>query len=430
MDWIVERFESFGDRTACLESGRNWTYADLICAIVEAGEKLSAQRVITLSTEHCVEGLATILAIATTKHIALPIAHDIAVAERTQIETIAGLGPSPEPELFDQLPCSGLILFSSGTSGEPKAMLHDLPALLNRFRAISQRKDRCLLLLRPDHIGGLDTAFRCLFAGSTLVIPESRTPESAAEAIQNHQVNILPASPTFLNLMLLQKVSEHYDCSSLEIIAYGAETMPQALLLRLHKAFPNVSLEQKFGTSETGALRTQSSGNESLFFRIKDADTEWKIIDQELWLKTPSRILGYLNFEPHGLENDGWYRTGDIVEEGADGYIRIVGRASSVINVGGQKVHPSEVEAVLNELDGVDASQVYGEADPITGQRVACEIVSALGGDSRVWKRQVRRHCRGKLAAWKIPSQISVVDRLSLNVRLKSSSPGGSKESH
>ena len=195
--------------------------------------------------------------------------------------------------------------------------------------------------------------------------------------------------------------------------------MPQKVLNRLAKVFPKAQLQHQFGTSEPGAIRIKSIDNESLFFRIEDSDTQWKIVEEELWLKTPSRILGYLNAADKGLEADGWYRTGDLVETDDHDNLRIIGRVSAVINVGGQKVHPSEVEAIINEIEGIEAVSIYGMAAPITGSAVACEIVVSGDEGSRTWKRTIRNHCRGKLAPWKIPSSVKIVDSISVNIRMK-----------
>ena len=416
MNWLRDRLKSFGSKTACIEAGNVWTFKEFIRAIDTAKSALGPQRIVPIETASTVEGLARLLAIAESNHIALPLPPEIPAAEQAHMRETSASSP-----LYDRLPGSGLLLFSSGTSGEPKGMLHNLPNLLKRFVPVKPHRDRTLQLLLIDHIGGLDAALRCLLSGSTLVIPEARTPKAAACTIEKHKVNILPASPTFLNLMLINRVHEEYDCRSVEIIAYGAEAMPQSLLNRLGTAFPKADLQQKFGTSETGAVRIESSSRDSLFFRIKDPDTEWKVIEDELWLKTPSRILGYLNAEEDSLEADGWYRTGDLVEEGPNKTLRIIGRKSSTVNVGGQKVHPAEVEAVLHEIEGLEACRVYGEPDPITGQRVACEIFISEAKDPRKWKRAIRNHCRGKLAPWKIPATVKVGDRLSVNARMKHS---------
>ena len=416
MTWIRQKLASCGDRIACHEAGKAWSYAEFIKLIDHATTQVPSKgaAVIEVQAPTTIEGLAMILAIAETGHIALPLPAELPEAEQDKRRLIAD-----SSQLYNQLEGSGLVLFSSGTSGEPKGMLHNLNALLGRYKNLSARKDRSLLLLLIDHIGGLDSAFRCLFSGSTLVVPENRSPEAAGQAIASHQVNVLPASPTFLNLMLLSGTAQKHDLSTVEIIAYGAEAMPQKVLSRLAKTFPNAQLQQKFGTSETGAIRIKSIGNESLFFRIEDSYTQWKIVEEELWLKTPSQVLGYLNAANKGLEADGWYRTGDLVEADDRNNLRIIGRASAVINVGGQKVHPFEVEAILNEIKGIEAVGVYGMEAPITGSTVACEIVVSGDEGSRVWKRTIRNHCRGKLAPWKIPSSVKIVDTISVNIRMK-----------
>lgn len=415
MDWIKKRFESYGGKVAYIEDGSSTSYENLLALIEEASAKLPEGRhVITVDTSSTIAGLAQMIAIAGSENIAFPILATSSETERSRMIEISQCSP-----LYEQLDASGLILFSSGTTGEPKGMLHDLPALLNRLEQTSPRQDRTLQLLLIDHIGGIDAAMRCLLAGSTLVVPDLLDPETVGAYIEQYQINILPASPTFLNLMLLNNVHEQYNCSSLEIIAYGAEAMPQTLLNRLGQTFPKAKLQQKFGTSETGAIRIQSTAGDQLFFRIKDSDTSWKIIDHELWLKTPSRILGYLNADNNSLETDGWYRTGDLVEAGENNSIRIIGRKTDMINVGGLKVHPSEVEAVLNEIPEIVSCRAFGETDPITGQHVACEIISTSTKDPREWKRTIRTHCRDKLAAWKVPSHITLKGALHINHRLK-----------
>ena len=440
MSWIDQQFAEFGAKLACYEDGRTWTYADFVAEVDRIETLLSpamgqAPAVIAIQTAGTMHALAAVLAIVRLKQVALPLSSEMPMAEQVEQQRIAGAtfvlsaeGLRSQPpianasKLINQLSArghAGLILFSSGTSGEPKGMLHDLNALLDRYREVRPRADRTVQLLLADHIGGLDSAFRTLFAGSTLVVPEARSAVAVGEAIERYNVNILPASPTFLNLMLLAHVTEKFDCSSLEVIAYGAEPMSARLLGRLVKAFPDTAFQQKFGTSETGAIRIKSQSTDSVYFRIEDSGVEWRVQDAELWLKTSSRILGYLNADESSLEADGWYRTGDLVEEAEAGYLRIIGRRSQLINVGGQKVHPAEVEQVLSEIEGVDACAVFGQAAPVTGSMVACEIVTASSQDLRAWKRLIRSHCRGRLANWKIPVAIELRAELSMTDRLK-----------
>lgn len=411
--------QGYAGATACIENGRDYSYADLLARIDQVAIRLPPERtIIPIEEPSIFEGLAQLLAIADSPHLAIPLPH-LPEGQQRVMRAAAGLDGASMPKLYDELTRSGLILFSSGTSGKPKGMLHNLPALLRRYEGVRPRRDRVLQLLLIDHIGGLDAALRCLLAGSTLVIPKARTAEAAAASIAAHRVSVLPASPTFLNLMLINGVHQSYDCSSVKIIAYGAEAMSAPLLSRLGEAFPGAELQQKFGTSETGAIRIESAGRDSLFFCIKDRDTEWKILEDELWLRNPARILGYLDTSTGGLENDGWYRTGDLVEQDGEGRIRIVGRASALINIGGQKVHPTEIETVLLEMLEVEACRVFGESNPITGQQVACEIFSQAERNLQSWKQSIRQHCRGKLAPWKIPSSVTICPELQVSDRLK-----------
>ena len=440
MDWIDDRFIDFAEKPACYEVGRCWTYndlstetdrfADLISRIIEP-----VPAVIAIRLDCTMEAIAALLAVKQCRQIALPQYTDMPIAEQDEQQRIAkasfllnkeGIEPlvskTKKSGLINQLAerkHSGLILFSSGTSGEPKGMLHDLAALLDRYQTVRPRTDRTLQLLLTDHIGGLDSALRTLFAGSTLVVPEARTALAAGSAIEQHRVNILPASPTFLNLMLLAGVADKFDCSSLEIVAYGAERMPKELLTRLNMAFPHAQFQQKFGTSETGTVGIRGQNTESVYFRIDDPGVEWRVKNGELWLKTGSRILGYLNAEDTSLDADGWYRTGDLVDELEDGYLRIIGRRSDVINVGGQKVHPSEIEQVIAEMEDVDACFVFGKPAAITGNVVACRIVTKTDMDVRSWKRRIRKHCQSRLAGWKIPAVVELSKELSLTSRLK-----------
>ncbi len=106
----------------------------------------------------------------------------------------------------------------------------------------------------------------------------------------------MPQVLLFLNLILIS--GEHkkkYDLSALRMITYGTETMPQSLLLRLKEQFVKVKFLQTFGTSETGISTTASQSSESLYMKLDDANCEYKIVDGELYLRSATQVLGYLN---------------------------------------------------------------------------------------------------------------------------------------
>jgi acyl-CoA synthetase (AMP-forming)/AMP-acid ligase II len=263
-----------------------------------------------------------------------------------------------------------------------------------------------LALLGFDHIGGLNPLLNALAAGSLLAVPSSRTPADVAAAVERHRVVLLPASPTFLNLLLAADVTA--DLTSLRVITYGTEPMPESLLARLKAAFPRVRFIQTFGTSETGIIHTVSPQAGSTFFRFDDGRAVWKVVDDELWLRSATQIEGYLNASNESFTADGWFRTGDKVETGPDGTLRIIGRLGETINVGGEKLMPAEVESVVLGVPGVADCRVRGEAHPLTGQTVAVDVVS-FTTDPEALRAAIRTACRERLARHKIPTRVTFV---------------------
>ena len=197
--------------------------------------------------------------------------------------------------------------------------------------------------------------------------------------------------------------------------------MPGSLLERIRKALPNVTLIQTFGTSETGISQTVSRTSDSTLFKFEDKNTEFKIVEGELWLRSQSQILGYLNHDMNRFTEDGWFRTGDLVEQAEDGYLRITGRREDLINVGGEKVTPSEIESVLLEIPEVADCLVYGEENALTGQNVVTEIVPASESNQTPaeLKRLIKRHCRGRLSSYKVPARIKFSDATTFSDRFK-----------
>jgi acyl-coenzyme A synthetase/AMP-(fatty) acid ligase len=252
-----------------------------------------------------------------------------------------------------------------------------------------------------------------------MVFPETRNPELVARLIEKYKVNILPASPTFLNLMLISEVPMHYDLSSLRMITYGTEPMPESLLLKLKETFGRVKFLQTFGTSETGITQTSSKSSDSTFLKINDPNTEYKIVDGELWIRSKTQIMGYLNSSMDRFTTDGWFKTGDLVEEAEDGFIKIVGRNKELINVGGEKVLPSEVESVLFQMPDLMDCIVYGESNPITGQMVTAKVLFKESIRTSEAKKRVITFCRDKLDRYKIPAKVILMTESEYSERFK-----------
>src|SRR5262249_44967828 len=151
-------------------------------------------------------------------------------------------GVQASHELYQRLRVRGnpgLILFSSGSTGKHKCALHDLAFLLKKF-SVPRHAYRTLVFLQLDHIGGINTLLYTLANGGTTVVADDRSPEAVCRAIERFRAQLLPTSPTFLNLLLLSEEYLRHDLSALELITYGTEPMPETTLKRVAQAFPTV----------------------------------------------------------------------------------------------------------------------------------------------------------------------------------------------
>jgi len=301
---------------------------------------------------------------------------------------------------------TGIILFSSGTTGRPKVMIQNLTKIISSIKVPRRQKSlRFIILLMFDHIGGLNTLFNCLINGSPFVIPQERSPSLVISLINKYQVNILPTTPTFLNLLMIDESFDSSKLKSLKLITYGTERMSEMILNKLNTSLPKVKLLQTFGTSETGILKTQSKSSNSLFFKIVDDEKEYKIVGDELYLRSKTQVNGYVNHNNDSFLNDGWYATGDIVQTDGEGYIKIIGRKNKLINVGGLKVLPKEIEDVINSVDGVDDSTVYSEPNNIVGNIVCAKIFTQFENTKEL-KSEIKSVCRKNLDKFKVPVKL------------------------
>ncbi|MDD2509193.1 MAG: fatty acid--CoA ligase family protein [Aliarcobacter skirrowii] len=438
MSFILEKFKSFNSKNAIVFEDRIYSYEEFIKQIKDYKNILDKQnifsKVVVILGDYSFYNLALFFALYENKNIIAPITSNIKKVQddfieesfcQTIIKTdeknllIQNLKTTFSHNIIDNLReknSSGLILFSSGSTGKPKAMIHNLDTLIDSFKDKKEKSMNMLVFLMFDHIGGLNTVFNALCMGACLIIPKIKDAKTICELIEKYKIMVLPSSPTFLNLILISEEYKNYDLSSLRMITYGTETMPQSLLLKLKEVFPKVKFLQTFGTSETGISTTSSKSSNSLFMKLEDINGEYKIVENELWLRSKTQVLGYLNASMDSFTSDGWFKTGDLVEVDGE-YIKIIGRAKEVINVGGQKVLPSEIESIILEMEEISDCMVYAEQNAITGQTVVCDVV--LNKKIENIKKRVRVFCKDRLDAYKIPTKVNVVDKTNFSDRFK-----------
>lgn len=442
MNKMVDKFKD-NTQIAIIYNGKKYSYNELYIKIKEIESfikgKIKSGEVVAILADYSFVSIALFFALYENKNIIAPITStsqkeiDGKVKESFSTKiinleneklVITNIKSEASHKIINDLQtskCTGLILFSSGSTGAPKAMIHNLDTLVDSYGDKKQKQINMLVFLMFDHIGGINTMLNILSMNATIVIPQNRNADDICKLIEEYKIAVLPSSPTFLNLILINRSYEKYDLSSLRMITYGTETMPEGLLGRLKAVFSKVRFLQTFGTSETGIAATSSKSSSSTFMKIDDENLEYKIVDNELWLRSKTQILGYLNRSMESFTNDGWFKTGDLVELDNEGFIKIIGRNKEIINVGGQKVLPSEVESVLLGMDEIEDCLVYGEQNAITGQSVSCDVVLKHGIDDSGFKILVRKFCKDKLDSFKIPTRVNVVQKTEFTERFKKS---------
>jgi len=440
IDFLLEVFRDKAEAEAVVWRDQSFPYGKLLDWTNHWRGYLRENRIITgtvtaIEAEFSPNSIALMLALIESGCIAVPLTSSVA-AKKAEFMAIAGvevlleLDARDEARLrrFERPPTHeilqrlrerghpGLILFSSGSTGQSKAAVHDIVGMLGKFK-VRRHARRAITFLLYDHIGGFNTMLYQLSNGGCIVTVQDRDPDTVLRTIERHKVDLLPTSPTFINLILLSEAHRRYDLSSLKIVTYGTEPMPESTLHRFHQVLPHIELQQTYGLSEVGILRSKSRSSDSLWVKLGGEGFQTRVVDDILQIKAESAMLGYLN-APSPFTNDGWFNTGDKVEVDGD-YFRILGRQSEIINVGGQKVYPAQVESVVQEMSEVAEVLVYGEKNVIMGQIVCATIRLRESRDSRKFHRELRQFCRQRLQEFQIPVRVTLAENALHGERFK-----------
>lgn len=439
ISFLEKRFLEHPDREAIIWNGQVYTYAWLHNRIAFyrstfAEQQIRPGTVVAIKGDFTPNSIALFLALVSVNCILVPLTESVKNIEKLlQISQAAflfevddadnldltSLGSGMTNDFYQTIrdrDCPGLVLFSSGTSGEPKCAVHDFSKLLEKFH--EQRTAlRTLNFLLFDHWGGLNTMLHILSNKGVVIATKERSPQHICRLIEQYRIELLPASPTFLNLLLLSEAYKGVDMSSLRIISYGTEPMLPSTLQKLKQVFPAVKLLQTYGLIELGVLRSKSENDESLWVKLGGEGYQLRVVDGLLEIKATSAMLGYLN-APSPFTADGWFKTGDAVEVNGE-YFRILGRKSELINVGGEKVYPAEIETVIQEMPNVAEVMVYGEKSPIMGMIVVAKVRLFEEEEKKAFISRLKTHCRQRLASYKIPVRIVIDAEVQYGDRLK-----------
>jgi malonyl-CoA/methylmalonyl-CoA synthetase len=322
------------------------------------------------------------------------------------------------------------LLYTSGTTGRPKgAMLSHRNLASNCFTLAElwgfTRGDVLLHALPTFHTHGLFVATNCaLIAGAPMVWLPRFDPTLVVRAMP--RCTVMMGVPTFYTRLLADDRFTAEVCASMRLFVSGSAP----LLASVHEAFTartGHAILERYGMTETtmltsnpldGERRPGTVGFALPGVEVRIAPDQGDRITGGIEVRGPNVFAGYWNrpdLARSEFTDDGYFRTGDVGTFDTDGYLHIVGRSKDLIITGGLNVYPKEVEAVLDELPGVVESAVIGVPDADFGEAVVAVVVvdSVLDADRDV--EALRVAARARLAAFKVPKRVHVVEALPRN---------------
>ena len=370
----------------------------------------------------------------------LPLRHLPFVIDAASVDAIVSDGRTVKldnPNVGQFVPCNGeitpgsfdrsaqhqteWILLTSGTTGLPKLVVHTLLSLTGAIERPSTPTGKIVWSTFYDirRYGGLQIFLRALLTGMSLVLSSAQ--ESTADFLarsSSHGVTHISGTPSHWRRALMSPASNEIKP---EYIRLSGEIADQAILNHLHRVYPQARIAHAFATTEAGLAFEVNDGIAGFpASAIENTPhVEMKVEDRTLWIRSGRTASHYMGNLSAVLKcADGFVDTGDMIEL-RDGRYYFVGRRDGVINVGGLKVYPEEVEAVLNRHPAVHMSRVQTKRNPITGALVIADVVlrttpQSANPDTRGLQRDILQFCRHVLSPHKVPAAINFVPDLAV----------------
>jgi len=358
---------------------------------------------------------------------------DSDVARATNIANAIESAEPHEPMFDADADDMAMLLYTSGTTGDPKGVMLTHENLCSSTEmayqnALGIEDVRSVSSLPLSHIYGVIVMNMGLKLGSRARILRGWDTRAVFEAIQELKVNRLSVVPTMLNYMLNFPERDQYDTSSLEQVGSGGAAIPEAVRVEFEKEF-NCTVKQGYGLSETAAVLTSykkdepyvvgSVGRPAPGVEACVMDNENRRIDAgesgEICARGLHIMRGYLNKEEATKEAiiDGWLHTGDIGHIDENGYVFITDRKKDMIIKGAENISPKEIEEGIYTHPAVSEAAVFGVADEKFGENLVAAVV--LRHDTSLTEPELLRHLVDYVTKFKIPARVVFLDELPKN---------------
>lgn len=428
---LADFLSSHADSPLLLEPEKTWSYRDFTKEISAlSGTVRDLKGAVLLEGDHSFSAYSRFAACMEKGLCAIPASKEGFESADFRRELISStnvpihpwaLGQSsPSPALN---PCTAdvpskrasFVIRTSGTSGVAhKLVLHDFDLFLAKHQAFGRHFNITSAFSPFDSIAGIETFSEVIANGASLArLPPSLNPAQVCDTLLKMHVDYFQTTPSYLLLMLASQTS----LPDLKKIAFGSEPTPLGLAHALRKRFPGVELNQTYGMTEIGILRTLCpEDNCSLFL----PDPDWnphRIVDGFLEVKSPTRMICYLN-HPDPECPDGWFPTNDIVHtEGK--YLRVQGRRGDLIAIGGRKFLPAELESLISECPNVRDSLVKGEAGGLMGTRITAKVVLQGPEEEARFRERFKAFSEKNIPPYMRPHSVEIVDEIQTGGRFK-----------
>jgi acyl-CoA synthetase (AMP-forming)/AMP-acid ligase II len=295
-------------------------------------------------------------------------------------------------------------IYTSGTTGRPKKITQLFKNLTRAVKVRDTLKDSVWgFAYNPTHFAGLQVFFQALYNRNAIVYIFNKGFDEVYLDFVDYNITNMSCTPTFMK-MLLPSIKE--DLIDVKSLTFGGEKFDPKIEKELKKKFSGATVKNIYASTEAGSLLKA----EGELFSIPNRYTKViKIKNNELLIH--KELLG--TSESFNLEGD-WYKTGDVVEFKDKKRFKFKNRKSEMINVGGYKVNPSEVEAVIQEVKGVEDVIVFGRDNSVMGKIVVAHIVKTENEDKKKVKERIKKITSSKLQDYKLPRLIKFVDSFDL----------------